>query len=116
MVEVLRSGMWTGAGTISIDEEGAPHGAPVSIILEDAPAGHGPRLHRHPYPEVWVVQAGRGRFASDAGEIDVGAGDIVYAAAGEAHKFTAIGPDRLVMVCIHCHDRFVTEWLEPKPQ
>ena len=30
-------------------------GAGVSLIVVDAPPGGGPRLHRHPYEEVFMV-------------------------------------------------------------
>jgi quercetin dioxygenase-like cupin family protein len=42
---------------------GEEHGdVPFSIILVHAPPGAGPRLHRHPYAEVFVVESGEARF------------------------------------------------------
>jgi quercetin dioxygenase-like cupin family protein len=38
--------------------EGVERGVGVSLIFVDAPPGDGPRLHRHPYEEVFVVQEG----------------------------------------------------------
>ncbi|MDQ6842504.1 MAG: hypothetical protein M3025_08800 [Actinomycetota bacterium] len=38
--------------------EGAAHGATISLILDHSQPGDGPRLHRHPYDETWVVQEG----------------------------------------------------------
>lgn len=38
--------------------EGAEHGATISLILDRSEPGQGPRLHRHPYDETWVVQEG----------------------------------------------------------
>ena len=35
---------------------GAEHGATVSLIFDNSDPGGGPRLHRHPYDETWVVQ------------------------------------------------------------
>ena len=49
-------------------------GASVSVIVVDAPPGSGPRLHRHPYEEVFVVQEGSATFT---------AGDDVIEATGE---------------------------------
>ena len=41
--------------------EGYRHGdANVSFFLTDAPPGSGPRLHTHPYAEVFIVQEGVG--------------------------------------------------------
>jgi hypothetical protein len=38
--------------------KGIDRGATVSIILDRSEPGHGPRLHRHPYDETWIVQDG----------------------------------------------------------
>ena len=40
-----------------------------------------------------------------------GPGDIVVIAPETPHRFTAVGDERLVAVCIHASDRFVIEWL-----
>lgn len=52
-------------------------------MVVDAPPGGGPKLHRHPYEEVFVV-----------------------------HKFVNSGGGRLRQVDIHASERFITEWLE----
>ena len=42
---------------------GAEHGdVPFSIILVHSEPGVGPKLHRHPYPEVFVVESGQATF------------------------------------------------------
>ena len=42
---------------------GAEHGdVPFSIILVHSQPGVGPKLHRHPYAEVFVVEAGQATF------------------------------------------------------
>lgn len=38
--------------------------ANVSFIVVDEPPGGGPRLHRHPYEEVFVVQEGTAIFTA----------------------------------------------------
>jgi hypothetical protein len=38
--------------------EGLAHDTAVSILLVDALPGSGPRLHSHPYQEIFVVQKG----------------------------------------------------------
>jgi hypothetical protein len=44
---------------------GADHGdIPFSIILVHSQPGVGPKLHRHPYAEVFVVDSGRRRSRS----------------------------------------------------
>jgi mannose-6-phosphate isomerase-like protein (cupin superfamily) len=42
-----------------------------------------------------------------------GAGDIVVAPAGTAHRFINSGSYRLKLTAIHHKANFVTEWLEP---
>ena len=56
---------------------GADHGnVPFSLILVHSQPGVGPRLHRHPYPEVFVVESGQATFR--IGEA-VGGGDPLAA-------------------------------------
>jgi mannose-6-phosphate isomerase-like protein (cupin superfamily) len=91
---------------------GADHGATVSLILDNSEPGHGPRLHRHPYDETWVVQEGNLTFQLGDERIRVGVGDIIIAPPEVPHKFTNDGPGRSSMVCIHANPVMVTEWLE----
>ena len=86
-------------------------GASVSVIVVDAPGGV-PRLHRHPYEEVFVVQEGSATFTAGDEVIEVKGGQVVVVPAGVAHKFVNSGDGRLRQVDIHASDHFVTEWLE----
>lgn len=92
--------------------KGADHGATISLILDNSEPGHGPRLHRHPYDETWVVQDGHLTFQLDDQRVAVSAGDIVIAPPSVPHKFTNDGPGRSKLVCIHANPTMVTEWLE----
>ena len=87
-------------------------GAGVSLIVVDAPPGSGPKLHRHPYEEVFVVQEGTATFTAGDETIEVKGGQVVVVPAGVAHKFVNSGTGRLRQVDIHASERFVTEWLE----
>jgi mannose-6-phosphate isomerase-like protein (cupin superfamily) len=87
-------------------------GAGVSFIVVDAPPGSGPKLHRHPYEEVFVVQEGSATFTAGDETIEVKGGQVVVVPAGVAHKFVNSGNGRLRQVDIHASERFVTEWLE----
>ena len=43
--------------------EGCKQGASISLHLSDAIApGEGPRLHRHPYEEVFVIHEGQATY------------------------------------------------------
>ena len=73
--------------------------------------GVGPKLHRHPYPEVFVVESGRATFVIAGQTIDVDAGHVIVSPAGEAHGFTNSGTGELRLVAIHGASRFQTAWL-----
>ena len=92
--------------------QGHHHDAAVSLIVVDAPPGSGPKLHRHPYEEVFVVQEGEATFTAGDEVIEVRGGQVVVVPAGVAHKFVNSGSGRLRQVDVHASDRFVTEWLE----
>jgi mannose-6-phosphate isomerase-like protein (cupin superfamily) len=91
---------------------GADHGATISVIRDHSEPGHGPRLHKHPYDETWVVVDGHLTFQVGAERLDAGPGDIVIISPETPHKFTNNGPGRVDLVCIHANSTFVTEWLE----
>jgi mannose-6-phosphate isomerase-like protein (cupin superfamily) len=92
--------------------KGAEHGATISLILDNSEPGHGPRLHKHPYDETWVVNDGNLTFHAGDEQFDAGPGDIVIVPAHTPHKFTSHGPGRADLVCIHASPTFETEWLE----
>jgi mannose-6-phosphate isomerase-like protein (cupin superfamily) len=93
--------------SVSIDS-----GDNVQYRCADAPPGGGPRLHRHPYEEVFVVQEGTATFTAGEEVIKVRGGQVVVVPAGVPHKFVNSGAGRLRQIDIHASERFVTEWLE----
>jgi quercetin dioxygenase-like cupin family protein len=93
---------------------GADHGAlPISLFLVDGGPGAGPLLHRHPYPELFIVHAGQAEFEVDGIRLGATAGDILIAPAGSAHRFTNTGEERLRVTAIHAASNMNTDWLEP---
>ncbi len=91
---------------------GADHGdVPFSVIFVHAPPGAGPRVHRHPYPEVFVVEEGRATFTLGSAEVLVEAGHVVVGPPDVPHGFTNSGEGELRLTAIHGASRFVTEWL-----
>jgi mannose-6-phosphate isomerase-like protein (cupin superfamily) len=101
-----------GYGEDPNEVQGHNHNAAVSVIVVDAPPGGGPKLHRHPYEEVFVIQDGTATFTAGDETIEVKAGQLVVVPAGVPHRFVNQGPNRLRQIDIHASDRFVTEWLE----
>jgi mannose-6-phosphate isomerase-like protein (cupin superfamily) len=91
---------------------GADYGSTITLILDHSEPGQGPRLHRHPYDETWVIHDGRLTFQLGDERHNVGPGDIVIAPPGVPHKFTNNGPGRCDLVCIHANPTTQTEWLE----
>jgi len=92
--------------------EGAEYDATISLILDHSEPGQGPRLHRHPYDETWVVVEGNVTFQAGDEPQTAGVGEVVIVPAGVPHKFTNQGPGRSWLVCIHASPTVIGEWLE----
>ena len=91
---------------------GAEHGdVPFSGILVHSRPGVGPKLHRHPYAEVFIIEAGQATFRIGEETAVVEAGHVVVSPAGEAHGFVNSGTGELRLAAIHGAGRFETEWL-----
>ena len=99
-------------GETANEFQGCHHDAGISFIVVDAPPGSGPRLHKHPYEEVFVVQEGAATFTAGEDVIEASAGQVVVVPAGVPHKFVNSGTGPLRQVDIHASERFITEWLE----
>ena len=99
---------------LELDEvEGRAVGLPVSVIrISTDRNGAGPALHRHPYPETFIVHRGEALFTV-ADETFVAHGGQIYVAPALApHRFEKTGTERLEMTNIHANDVFITEWLD----
>jgi quercetin dioxygenase-like cupin family protein len=92
--------------------EGKDHGAQISFFLSHFEPGRGPGLHRHPYEETFIVQAGTASFTVDGETLEAGAEQVIVVPAGAAHRFVNSGDDVLRQISIHPSDAFVTDWLE----
>jgi quercetin dioxygenase-like cupin family protein len=91
---------------------GAEHGdVPFSVILVHSQPGVGPKLHRHPYPEVFIVEEGEATFRLGDETIVVPGGHVVVGPPDVPHGFTNSGTGELRLVAIHGAGRFDTEWL-----
>jgi mannose-6-phosphate isomerase-like protein (cupin superfamily) len=93
--------------------EGVEFGdVPFSIIVVHSGPGAGPRLHRHDYAEVFVVESGQATFRLGDEEIVVSDRRIVIAHSMVPHGFRNTGEGELRLIAIHGAPRFGTEWLE----
>ena len=91
---------------------GAEHGeVPFSVILVHSRPGAGPKLHRHPYAEVFIVESGQATFQIGDRRAVVEGGNVVVSPPGEAHGFTNTGTGELRITAIHGASRFDTKWL-----
>lgn len=88
-------------------------GTQVTVLTygNDEP-GVGPPLHIHPYDEIFVVTAGRGRFFVGDQVIDAEAGETVLGPAGLPHRFINLGPGRLQTIDIHLSPKWIQTNLE----
>jgi mannose-6-phosphate isomerase-like protein (cupin superfamily) len=75
-------------------------------------AGGGPRLHSHPYAEIFIIRQGTGLFTVGDRQIEASAGQIVIVPPDTPHRFTNLGPGALETTDIHENGSFITKWLE----
>ena len=78
----------------------------IRYVTEEV--GEGPRLHVHPYDEIFTVQEGRARFTVGDRTFDAGPGDVVFGPANIPHGYQNLGPGRLDSLDIHLSP----EWIQ----
>jgi mannose-6-phosphate isomerase-like protein (cupin superfamily) len=74
--------------------------APISIFVTEFPRGRGPDLHLHPYPEVFLVEAGTAAFTVGDDSFTVAAEHVVVVPAQTPHTFKGAGDDTLRVVSV----------------
>lgn len=84
----------------------------VSFIWVDMPPGGMVRLHKHPYPEIFIIQQGVSTFTIGSTTLEAHTGQIVIVPADTPHKFMNAGHSRLKQIDIHLSRQFLTHWLE----
>jgi mannose-6-phosphate isomerase-like protein (cupin superfamily) len=82
------------------------------FFLGNLAPGKGLGLHQHPYSETCIVLSGQAAMVVDGEEVVACAGDVVVIGSATPHRFTAIGDERLDMVCVHASYRFIIESLD----
>jgi mannose-6-phosphate isomerase-like protein (cupin superfamily) len=92
--------------------DGSQHGVSCSAFIVDAASGVGPRRHRHPYDEIFVIVEGTVRLEADGEVLEVSPEEICVVPAGVAHAFTNVGDTRAKMVNLHLAAQVVTEFVD----
>jgi quercetin dioxygenase-like cupin family protein len=81
--------------------EGRDDGVETSIYVTTFEPGEGPRLHHHPYPEVFLVEEGHALFHADGRRYEVDAGHFVVVPAQTPHRYENAGLGTLRVMSVH---------------
>jgi mannose-6-phosphate isomerase-like protein (cupin superfamily) len=92
--------------------EGKDHGANVSFFLATHAPGEGPRLHRHPYEETFILLQGEATFTVGGETLTPDPGHVLIVPPNTPHKFVNSGEVRLQQVSIHSAPLMEQEDLE----
>lgn len=95
--------------------DGSTYGTSVSAFVVDVSPDLGPKRHKHPYDEIFIVVEGSVRLESDGDEYTATAEDVCIVPADAPHSFTNVGPGRARMVNIHAAPKVITEFVEGGP-
>ncbi len=68
--------------------EGRRFGTNASVMFYTTDQiGNGPRLHKHPYDEIFIVGQGRALFTVGDQQFEAAAGQIIFGPANIPHKY-----------------------------
>jgi quercetin dioxygenase-like cupin family protein len=81
--------------------EGREDGIETSFYDTTFEPGEGPRLHTHPYPEVFLVDEGLARFYAGDDVHEVGPGNFVVVPAETPHRYENAGSGTLRVLSVH---------------
>lgn len=110
---VEQAGLLVAPGSRTVEFQGRAHGSGVSFIMVSTDVeGAGPRLHRHPYDETFVIRSGSAQFTISGQKVAGRAGQIIVVPAMTPHRFARTGDGTLELIDIHASDHFSTEWLD----
>lgn len=96
-------------GTVA-NFQGFEHGANVSFFVVHFGHGQGPRKHRHPYEETFILLKGEIDLVLDGTTQSVVSRKIVVIPAGTWHGFKVRSAEPVQMVNIHPASKMITEW------
>lgn len=90
--------------------QGFEHDANVSFFVVRFSPGHGPKKHRHPYEETFILLEGEIEAIVDGETQRISADKIAIIPAGAWHEFKNRSDKPALMVNIHPVPKMITEW------
>jgi quercetin dioxygenase-like cupin family protein len=90
--------------------QGSKHGANVSFFIVQFSPGKGPRKHRHPYEETFIILEGEIEAIVDDETKTISANNIVIIPAGIWHEFKNYSEKQVFMINLHPVPEMITEW------
>jgi quercetin dioxygenase-like cupin family protein len=108
-LELIRDRVTNEGGELRI-LQGSGYGLATSVMYSRVAPGSGPRRHRHPHTEIFVLHAGRGRYEVEGSHVDAQAGDMVVIPPDAWHSFQNTGTDFLSHTAIHENARAISDF------
>jgi quercetin dioxygenase-like cupin family protein len=90
--------------------QGIKHGANVSFFIVRFSPGKGPKKHRHPYEETFIILDGEIEAIVDDETKTLRENNIVIIPAGTWHEFKNRTDSQVFMINLHPVPEMVTEW------
>lgn len=90
--------------------QGFEHGANVSFFVVQFSLGKGPKKHRHPYEEIFIILDGEIEAIIDSETRILGRDQIAIIPAGTWHEFKNRSTQTAHLVNIHPVPEMITEW------
>ena len=90
--------------------QGLEHDANVSFFVVNFSPGNGPKKHRHPYAEIFIILDGEIEAIVDGEPQILGSETIAVIPAGTWHEFKNRSEKKVSMVNIHPVAKMITEW------
>lgn len=89
-------------------KEGFHYGTDCVIIRYSTDViGEGPKLHVHPYDEIFHILQGRAEFTVGDQKFEAEAGALIIGPANVPHAYKNLGPGRLDSVDVHLNDKWI---------
>lgn len=92
--------------------QGSKHGANVSFFIVQFSPGKGPRKHRHPYEEMFMILKWEIEAIVDGETKPLGENNIMIVPSGAWHEFRNCSEKPVFMINLHPVPEMVTEWAQ----